>query len=247
MITTDRPDNPVRCRKDGRLGISLSGRKDWGPMEPVGVPRTYKHSGNNGGRISNKSFYKNQKAKEFTSSNIENGKHQERDSDKICKEDLEDLGIPVTGRDHDYCGISPGYSEQNSGRRIQEGGGPQRMETEPINLQRNMQTVSIPTVNRPVCIETLLSTDPLHVLESGPLRPSGRCNATEMGPAKTLCIPTILPRQGIEKGKSRGSLDVAHSSNMADPEMFIRKPLLLPGTRKILKNPKGANTHWGKH
>ena len=126
MITTDRPDNPVRCRKGGRLGSPLPGRKDWGPMEPVGVPTTYKHSGNNGGRISNKSFYKNQKAKEFTSSkrqhsspklHIENGKHQERDSDQICKEDL---GIPVTGRDHDYCGIPPGYSEQNSERRIQE-------------------------------------------------------------------------------------------------------------------------------
>ena len=255
-----RPDNSIRRGQDRGMGSPLPGKEDRGPMEPVGGPTTHKHSRSNSSGTCNKNFHKIEKAQETSSSDrqhssselhFEDGKHQKRNSDPVRKKDL---GLPSRTPDHDYCGVPPKSPEQGGGRRIQAGSGPQRMETRPKNFQGNMQKISIPTDNRSVCLPTLISDDPICILEARPILPNSGCNADVLGTKETLRIPPIFTnRQGVGKSGPRGGEHGINSPCLANTNMVPEiSGNVCPKTRSSSKDkgnserPKGEKTSIGR-
>ena len=212
----------VNGRIQGRLGCRLPGETYRGAMENEREGTAYKHFRIEGSSVSNKNIHTSPlKGTIYPSSDgqhnssflhSENGGHSEQDVARIESGALE---LFTVQGDHNYCGIPPWNSQQDSRLGVKKCQGLQRMETEQRNFQTDHKEFRLPT-DRSFCLSGVAPTSSVRFVETGPMVLRGGCLSNVLGKSSDVCIsPVLSDRSGTKQGNSGASRTDSSNSSVA--------------------------------
>ena len=211
--------------EEWRLGSRMPRLSNGGAMEQTGESSSYQHFGVNGcrDRLENLSEGETESLSPFTDRQHggaelpeENGGHQQHCDDRYHQKDL--VLSPQEG-DISLSGIYSLRAEYCSRLGIKELGGLQRMESEPISIQENLQPLG-GTGNRPFCLSNLPQNEEVHELETRPYECGDRRFHSELEQYVPLCLPTLLPNwQNAQESTETSDSDDNYHPSVGNPTL----------------------------
>ena len=213
-----------RCSQgeEWRLGSGMSGFSNGGTMDSAGKSPPYQHSRIDGCRDRFEDIFEGE-AKPLSPStdrqhvspelHQENGGHQQHSDDRHHQKDMD---LPSQEEDIPHSGIHSLRAEHCSGLGVQELGGLQRMESEPVSVQGYLHTLG-GTRDRSVCFSNLSQNETIYELEARSHECGNGCLCSELGQYVPICLSPFLPnRQNTEEGTETSYLDDNHNPSMGN-------------------------------